>query len=207
MKPEDLDGESFFEEPDDEGDDINFTGNIADVLSEVQTLLPEYSVGGKQGEKKDSSNLDVMIPKNIQEWLLGGGATPQSIRSLGNEVTTKMNWTIALILVQQFTRIPRLMHFVTESESALYDDIDFNAIETSEIKERYKSAMGTMNDALEFIRKFSIQNREALSSLTTGTEDESVILQLLRSAPVEKLQKIKKILQEESGDVSSGKKR
>ncbi len=200
MANEDTTNDAFFDEDDLSPDDL---GSVEDVLSEIQTLIPSALTSGRP--RSSDGSMDVMIPKTIQEWLLGGGKTPQSIRSLGNEVTTKMNWTIALILVQQFTRIPRLMQFVAEAESSLYEDVDFAATETVEIKERYKAARNTMNEALEFIRKFSLQNREALSSLTSGTEDEAVILQLLRSAPVEKLQKIKRILQEEAGDVSSGK--
>ena len=204
MSDDEIDGDEFFDDEPESGEDGDDFGNISDVLAAIQTLMPS-SMGGSSGRQAPQSTpADLMIPPAIQEWLMGGGKTPQSIRSLGNEVTAKMTWTIALILVQQFSRVPRLMHFVNAAEATLYQDVDLASLETAEIKERYKGARTTMTEALEFIRKFSIQNREALSSLGGAAEDEAVLLQLLRSAPVEKLQKIKKILQEESGDVSRG---
>jgi len=186
-----------FDMPSDEEEDMQTVADADDYMAALAAMqsVSTNMVPSSQKPSKGGSGPS-MVPDEIQKWLLGETAAPDTIRSLGTEITSKMNWAIALVLINQFARLPNLLQCVREAEQRLYSDNDMDAMTTEEIITRYKGALGASKEVLEFIRKFTIQNSELLSSITPSSEDESAIFQMLRSAPVEKLRQIKKLLQE-----------
>lgn len=126
-----------------------------------------------EGTEENKFDLSRFITDDVLKWLAGGVDQPESIRKMGDDLATKMNWFLALSVLSSYSRLPKLIAARKKLEDQLYSEESINDIMTSHIDD--PAELAALNDkvskeiggVLEFARKFIVQNKDYLTNDST----------------------------------------
>ena len=91
------------------------------------------------------------------------------------------------IIASNMRRAINLLNYIEKVERTIYSEENANLPYSDDLKTDYMNANKTLNQALEFTRKFMLQNKESLTP-DDNTVDE--VKTLLSQLPVDRLNRI-----------------
>jgi hypothetical protein len=178
--------------------DNTFAGFDLTNVNLIQEQEKEASAKSKVPAAKKPQDI---IPEELYSWLSGEGEMPQSLRQLGDDISSKMNWFIVVTVLKQYQRIPQLFDYITQAETQLYAENDFNGdaegnVDIDTIRDKYGKATAELEKVLEFARKFTLQNKEVLGGSQQSEQDKDLLDKIKRLNP-SAVQKIISIIEKE----------
>lgn len=104
------------------------------------------------------------LPPEVVTWLLGDvKSTPAVIDKVMDDVSKKINMSMALILVRRMVSMNRMLEYMAKVEDDMFDDSAIAESSKDQKFTRYsyfERAVGTM---MEFTRKFVAQNEHSFT--------------------------------------------
>ena len=150
--------------------------------------IPDLSSLQEQVKMEDIMSLTDDEKRQVDDWLKGKiRETPEVVRTLTNNIQEKLNYTLCCILISNLRRSVNLLNYVEKTERTIYSEENANLPYSDDLKTDYMNANKTLTQALEFTRKFMIQNKEALKPDDTKVDEVKTLLSQL---PIERLNRI-----------------
>ena len=150
--------------------------------------IPDLSSLQEQVKMEDIMSLTDDEKRQVDDWLKGKiRETPEVVRTLTNNIQEKLNYSMCAIIASNMRRAINLLNYIEKVERTIYSEENANLPYSDDLKTGYMNANKTLNQALEFTRKFMLQNKESL------TPDESTVDEvktLLSQLPIERLNRI-----------------
>lgn len=127
-------------------------------------------------------------------WLAGvSEGLPSNINEMFKGIADKMSVAMAFVTVQMFERLGNLMKFQSKAENVLYgESVDVAGMSNDSLRERYQEATRVSSQTMEFIRKFIVQNKDAI---VPPSEKDAALARLSSLSP-EALEKLISMLTE-----------
>lgn len=118
--------------------------------------LPTGDLQGVSVSEQDMNELG--------DWLSGISDTiPDVVRNMSSNLEQKVNFCMCYMIASNMRRCITQLDFIEEAEKIIYDKNTLAGKSSDEIMDIYKDTNKTVNQTLEFVRKFLIQNKETLS--------------------------------------------
>lgn len=150
--------------------------------------LPDLSSLTSQVNMDDIMSLTDDEKKEVDEWLKGKSReVPEVVRTLTNNIQEKINYSMCAIITSNMRRSINLLNYIEKTEQTIYSEANANQPYSDELKADYMNANKTLTQSLEFIRKFMLQNKEALTPDDSKVDEVKTLLSQL---PVDRLNKI-----------------
>lgn len=150
--------------------------------------LPDLSDLASQVNMEDMMSLTDDEKKEVDEWLKGKSReVPEVVRTLTNNIQEKINYSMCAIITSNMRRSINLLNYIEKTEQTIYSEANANQPYSDELKTDYMNANKTLTQSLEFIRKFMLQNKEALSPDDSKVDEVKTLLSQL---PIERLNRI-----------------
>ena len=155
---------------------------------DLNNLNIDLSSLQNQVKMEDIMSLTDDEKRQVDDWLKGRvRETPEVVRTLTNNIQEKLNYTLCSILISNMRRSINLLNYVEKVERTIFSEENANLPYSDDLKTDYMNANKTLNQALEFTRKFMIQNKESLTP-DDSTVDE--VKTLLSQLPIDRLNRI-----------------
>lgn len=130
---------------------------------------------------------------SLTDWLSGRvDVVPPEVKSLSSNIEQKVNFSMCYVIASHMRRSMNMLDFLEQTEKILYDANTVASKDTDDILSICKEATKTLNQSLEFVRKFIVQNKESLKP-----KDEKVdqLQQTLMSLSPERIDTIMQAIQ------------
>lgn len=186
-----------------EFDDLNFNKDNK-KKSKNNTSDQDKSQDKSQDNSQDNSldkgkgqlNVSDILSDELIDWLMGNGEKPKEIRKLGTDITEKMNWYIAFLIISQFKRVKPLFDYINKAEDRVFDSDELEDEYTSskKIQEKYQNAVSELNTILESTRKFIVQNKDLFGDNIDDMDRE--LLDKIKRTDTKTIKRIINLLEE-----------
>lgn len=123
--------------------------------------------------------------KEFNLWLNGQSeSVPDFLRCQSNSMMDKIAFSMNSVINISIRRILHLQQFVEKAEIELYSEDKLLTMEPETIQFMYTEANKNLKDLVEFVRRYTNQNRELLSK---NDADSDALRDMLLSLPKEKI--------------------
>lgn len=141
------------------------------------------------------------IPDEVMSWLSGNqSAAPAEMSKMMSDISNKMSWYIAWILVQRMSNLNGVMTYLKQIETQLFQPReDARRIGEVDLRKDYKLINETLTEFLEFSRKFAVQSKDLISDPSRDKLSE-----LIRSLDEKGIAALTKSVEDQIKSVSGG---
>ena len=156
--------------------------------------LPDLSSLVQQANLENILSITNEEQQEISDWLKGKTReTPEVVRTLTNNIQEKLNYSLCAVITANMRRSITLLNYIEKVERTIYSEENANQPYSDNLKTDYLNANKTLVQALEFTRKFMIQNRDCLTPDDTKVDEVKTLLSQL---PIDRLNKIAEAIAE-----------
>jgi hypothetical protein len=137
-----------------------------------------------------------ILAQALQKLWTGGGRAPVSYDSIKSSFMDQLMWATAATIVEQVIKTGKYLDFIRKADDKLFNltDEEISQLSAKELMYRRNVALVATENLLEFVRKFSAQNKEFFE----GPEDVKInkFREMLSSMDADELEDVIKFLED-----------
>lgn len=154
----------------------------------------QFKPAGQQPELQPNPTEELaknsVIPKEIFEWMRGEKTVPPSqLAKMMADISNKMGYYIAYVIMQRMTNLNGLLGQLHRVEDKLLIDRNIDGLSDAQLFTHHTRLKNTVNDFLEFARRFSVEAKEIIID-----PERDELVNLVRSLDEEGLKAVKEML-------------
>lgn len=165
--------------------------NLPEDERESSSPIP-LSPHNNENSDKESENL---LEQALQK--IWNREEQTSFESIKNSFMDQLMWATAAAIVEQILKTSKYLDFIRKADEKIFNltDEEFDKLTTKEIISRRNMALTATENLMEFVRKFSLQNKEFFE----GPEDKKInkVRALLASVNSDDLEAMLRFLEEQ----------
>ena len=144
---------------------------MSDQTIETSPQGEDENLTPDPGVTMDPNKILEVIPEPVRKYLLGEvQEQPKELAQAMDSVAEKINMGVAFLVVQRLASMSRNFAFLQALEESLFDPERVKGMDGKQRMSDYRTITKESNEFMEFVRKFTLQNKEMFSKKSQSDE-------------------------------------